>query len=206
MKYYREIACWENQRRLKELLIFRDRYMAYVNGRIAQTNEECNIDEEELANLRFNINLTVSRVTDVVQASGIPVVITRREQGFLGERRQGSSLFQDLFILDQANVHSQYVVDTLERAIGVYLRNRGYSMLRTINPLWWTGKAIRGVVRIPFSLIGAAGFDADKAESSILGRLLKAMIVLIPVAAALLTILGHIELLDVVKGFIGIGS
>ena len=57
------------------------------------------------------------------------------------------------------------------------------------------------ISELPFIAIGKLGFNKQKAESSVIGRLVKGILYLIIVIAALLTILQLLELLEPVKQF-----
>ena len=206
MNYYNNITFWENYRRLEKLSEFRKRFVDYQNGLNTQFNESRDSEREELARLRSEINLMIPEISDIVQASRVPAIISWTPPAFVGGRTQDVSIFDNLFMLDRFGIKPQYVLDIVERAIGVYVVDKKGSVSRTFNPLWWVGKAIEAFARIPFGLIAAAGFDAERAESSILGRLVKAAMVLIPVVAALLTILDKIGRLDMVRALIGVGN
>ena len=148
----------------------------------------------------------IPEVSEIVDASGIPATIHWTPPALLGGHTQVVRIFDNLFMLDRFSIQPQYALDILERSIGVYVDDRMGSLFRTFNPLWWLGRAIMRFARIPFSLIAAAGFDAERAESSTLGRLVKAVMVLIPVIAALLAILDQIGRLDMFMALIGVGD
>ena len=97
------------------------------------------------------------------------------------------------------------VVDELDRVIGVYETDRRNSIFRTFNPLWWIGNLAGWLVRLPFRAIGAAGFDADKAEASVPGRIAKVVLYTVTIAAALLTILDLLGWLNTVKRMVESG-
>lgn len=64
------------------------------------------------------------------------------------------------------------------------------------------------LVETPFIFIGKLGLNREKAEGSLIGRLIKGVLYLITVVAAFLTILHLLDLLDPVKLFLNelIGS
>ena len=99
-------------------------------------------------------------------------------------------------------------MDFLDRSIGIYESNRIPSIFRTLNPLFYIGIIFDALVEIPFIFIGKLGLNREKAESSLVGKLVKGALYLITVVAAFLTILQLLDLLDPVKQFINelIGS
>lgn len=76
------------------------------------------------------------------------------------------------------------------------------SIFRALNPLFYIALIFDALVEVPFIFIGKLGLNREKAESSLIGKLVKGLLYLITVVAAFLTILQQLDLLDPVKHFI----
>ena len=112
----------------------------------------------------------------------------------------------NLFGLDRYQVAPNVVVDILQRSIGVYQTDRTRSLRRTVNIFWWLKMLLVWISRAPFSVLRAAGFDAERAEASILGRLVKGLLIVIPAVASLLAIADLLGALDWIKHHLGIDA
>jgi len=91
------------------------------------------------------------------------------------------------------------ILDFIDRAIGIYDNNARPAFLRAINPFVYLGIVFDLVARVPFLLIGRAGFNRQKAEDSLAGRLIKGAIYIITALASLLTVLQLLDFLEPVK-------
>ena len=114
-------------------------------------------------------------------------------------------LILNLFELDRYQISPNHAVAFIERALGVYQSDRPATLRRTIDPLWWLFRGLLWFARIPFVFLGAVGFDAARAEGSVLGKFFKASFALVTVTAALLTTLNLLGWLPAVKSLLGIG-
>ena len=202
MNNYRNITYWENKRRLSRLIEFQNYVVAYL--KIVKMNDT-RIENEKAKKCRREINLMNSEIHQIFHASSIPPKITWTPPTARGGYIQDVDVLDNLFILFQFSIPDNMVTDFLERSIGVYKTDQRNSIFRTLNPFWWIGRSLKWFARLPFSLVGAAGFDATKAEGSIFGRLAKAILMVIPVIASLLAILDRMGWLEVVKSMFGIG-
>ncbi len=172
------------------------------NSNILKMNYTC-IENDMPKKYRREINLMNFKIRKIADASFISTKVTWTERGGYIEN---VDVFDNLFILFQFSISFNQVTDFLERSIGVYETDQRNSILRTLNPFWWVGRALKWFAHMPFSLVSAAGFDAAKAEGSILGRLTKVIFMVIPVIASLLAILDRMSWLEIVKSMFGIGN
>ncbi|MBW8003748.1 MAG: hypothetical protein FVQ80_17380 [Planctomycetes bacterium] len=92
-------------------------------------------------------------------------------------------LYQDIEVVSE-----QTTFDVIDRAIGNYEREIWKSWIRTINPFFWLILLVGGIASLPFLLLGQAGFNREKFETSGFGLLLKLIFNLTAWAAALLTV------------------
>jgi hypothetical protein len=70
-------------------------------------------------------------------------------------------------------IPGQAVVDTLNQALGVLEERCRREFLRLLNPVNWLWGVLTVVLRIPFKLVEATGFDAGKVEDHLLGKVFK---------------------------------
>jgi hypothetical protein len=95
------------------------------------------------------------------------------------------------FELWQFQITSPLVLDCVDRAIGAYERESRRLLRKSFNPLYWLQLLIVWFLRLPFKLLGAAGFDARKAENSLLGKLSKLALGVVTFAAAAVEVADH---------------
>lgn len=202
---FKDIAVWENRRRLSKLKRFHGNVIEYFDSTGKPSLESLHNDSGEAGRCRQKINLTIIEIRDIVKASRVPDSVAWTPPPAIGGRTHRVRLLDDLFYLDDFSISASSVVDMLERSIGVYIGDWRNSFWRTLNPFWWMFKVIKWLSRIPFLLLNSAGFDANKAENSLPGRLLKVAISSVIVSAALLTSLELIGWLDEAMKLVGIG-
>lgn len=105
-----------------------------------------------------------------------------------GEYAQKVDIIGNIFALYQFQIDSQVAFDSIDRAIGAY-ENECQRLLRmSLNPFYWLGMLIVWFLRLPFKLLGAAGFDATKAENSLPGKVIKLVMGLATFTAAIVKI------------------
>ena len=189
MNGYLDITFWENRRRLQKLREFREHVVTYFDAYLSSQE-----NREETA--RNSINFMLNEVQAIVYAANVhPVIEHPPLRGVEGPSRN-IDLLENIFRLHIFNTGHVRVIDFLDRAIGVYDSYHIRSIWRTLNPLWWIWRIFSWVARLPFALLGTAGFNSTKAESSILGRLFKLVVLVISFVAALLSILSYLGLLE----------
>lgn len=195
MTNYKNITCWENKRRHTMLSRFHDLLITYFShsqrGQLGSRAET-----EPVQRARAEINLMINDISAIVHAADTSILITWTPPPVIGGRIQRVDLLTNVFGLDRFGVPPSNLVDQILRAIGVYQSDRKRSIIRTINPLWWTKNIIIWVSRFPFSIFGAAGFDVKRAEQSVIGRLVKGILIAITTVASILVIadlLGALE-------------
>jgi hypothetical protein len=70
------------------------------------------------------------------------------------------------------------------------------------NPFFWASWLLNKFLSVPFDIVRLAGFDAERIERSLGGRALKALMGLVVFAAALLTVLYYMDLLEPAKALL----
>ena len=188
MNGYKNITFWESlrrQERLNEFLELVDTYFSALHER----------QIEKANKARTSLNIIIVDVSDILHAANIYPVITWTPPPSIGGPIQKIDLVDNLFFLDHYRMSPEHVSDLVLRAYGVYKSNHLRSFLRTFNPFWWTLRILNWVATLPFLLLGTAGFNSAQAEKSVLGRLVKFVILTLSTIATLLTILSHLGLL-----------
>ena len=207
MKYFRDITHFENRKRLDRLTEFHTHVVTYFNNSyVPDWIADPRVENNTARTARTQINLMVDEIYEIVAAADVDCRIIWTPPRMVGGPTQNVNLLANLFDLHRFRVTPDHVVAVLERSIGVYKTDRRQSLLRTYNPFWWLRRLLVLVFRIPFYVIGAAGFDADRFERSILGRVTKALMGVIVTAASLLAIadsLGALEWLKLILGISG---
>lgn len=71
-------------------------------------------------------------------------------------------------------VDRQWVIDSLNRTVGAAEEKVRVERRHALNPAWWLWSVLVFVLRIPFILLSAAGFNTAKFEDELWAKLLKA--------------------------------
>ncbi len=108
-----------------------------------------------------------------------------------GEYAQAVDVIGNIFALYQFQISPQVVFDSTDRAIGAYETNCARLLRKSFNPFYWLQMPLVWFLRLPFKLLGAAGFDARKAEDSLFGKLVKLALGLATFMAAIVEIADH---------------
>jgi hypothetical protein len=187
-KYEKEISA------IKE---FKETY-----GEFQILNSKRNLNANEVSRkdeLREKIKLLSGEVQNYVRGTGISASIYYSPPPSVGGMAGNVGLFENLFILRQFQIPSTAISDMLDKAIGNYMFLQKQYKKKIWNPLYWIGKAIR----LPFSIFSFAGFNVNKIESSIFGKLYKLLAGLILLIAAIVTILSYCDInFGELRGFI----
>lgn len=90
----------------------------------------------------------------------------------------------------QYEMHPRDLVLVLEGAIGEYTDRVQAGFFNLFNPFWWLRVTVGLIVRIPFYVLGVAGFNQAAAEASTIGRMYRR------VGAAAITVIGLVASLE----------
>lgn len=201
MKYYKKILVWENNRRIEKLVEFRNLVIEYFNNSRAEWMVDGRIEEEAARVARVKINRIMDETHDIILNSGINPMITWTPPPAVGGYVRNVDLIQNVFNLHGLSIGPDVVMDFLERSIGIYESNHKPSLIRTFNPFFYIGLAFDAISELPFIAIGKLGFNRQKVESSVIGRMFKGILYLITVIATFLTILQLLDYLEPIKQF-----
>ena len=199
MTYYTKILPLENNKRLEKLAEFRDHVIEYFNNSRAEWMVDERIEQPKATEARVKINRMMDGVHDIIFYAGVNPSIRYTPPPAIGGYIQNIDLVQNIFNLHRFQIAPNNILDFIDRAIGIYESNARPAFLRAINPFFYLGIVFDLVARVPFVLIGRAGFNRKKAEDSLAGRLIKGALYIITALASLLTVLQLLDFLEPVK-------
>lgn len=197
MRYYNKILPFENTRRMAKIMTFRNQVVEYFNNCKYEMFEA--IPNDQAGKLRIEINKSLDEVAEMVHAAGVSTWMLYDPAPVRGGYRGNVDVLLNIFNLAYLQIKPNVICDHLERAYGVYERNRRPAKIRFINPFFYLSRILEFIVEIPFAILGRMGFDRGKAESSLVGRIVKGIFQLVVYLAALLTALHYLGLLDGIK-------
>ncbi len=123
---------------------------------------------------RDRVNMGVLRAIDIARRLGVPVDFQSIPPPAVG----GVIIPVNKFyaVLDDHShdgVMRQQVWDALTQAVGQCEAEVARQFRRLVNPLYWIRELLVFVIRIPFMLIQASGFDVSKVENHFLAKAIK---------------------------------
>lgn len=98
------------------------------------------------------------------------------------------------------------IVDAIEQTIGCCEEQVKHELRNLINPLYWLRELLFFILRIPFILIQATGFDTDKVEEHLVGHLFKTLELALIFYLLLRLGFKRTDILDIVRSFLGLPS
>jgi hypothetical protein len=199
VKRYDRIPLWETKRRLAVLERFYSDVGEYFSNSRADWKVDGRIEKEAARAARKRINLSLQKARRIIATAGVGTVITYTPPPAVGGYRQQVDIIHNLFTIGQFHIAPDTPLGMIEQALGVYTADLSASRWRTFNPLWWIGNLLTWFSSIPFLLLGKVGFDGDKAQHSLIGKLVSLVFLFIPVIASILTILDLMDLLEPLK-------
>ena len=184
---------WECKRRLTQLRQFRIFVVDYFENvrHAGWTAGGVPILNDKAQKARHEINLVLTDTTSSLTLLRIPHTVWHQPSANLGGNDQLIDVILNIFSLWQFRVGSERVLDCIDRAIGAYERERQRLFRASFNPLYWLGLALVWFLRLPFQLLGAAGFDAERAEHSLVGKCVKVVMVIATVIPAVTAVVDH---------------
>ncbi len=203
MSYYKKITIWENYRRTKLLLEFRNLVVTYFANLLVSGRR---VENKKAQQARIEINMILDKTYFVVISAGVKPTIYYSPPPSIGGLEGDIDLIHNIFNLYRYQIEPRKILDFIERAIGIYENDRHNALLRTLNPLFWLGLILDYIVSLPFKVIGKIGFNQEKIESSITGKIIKGILYFITVLASFLTVLekiGYLEkFISLIQGWI----
>jgi len=144
------------------------------------------IMNEKSQKARQEMNLMMKDVVLCFDLLGITHYVRYTPPPMIGGYIQDVDILANIFSLSGFDISAQTVFDGTDRAIGACENECRRLLRKSFNPLYWLGLLVGWVFHLPFKLLAAAGFDANRFEGSILGKTLKLIWALILSFAAII--------------------
>ena len=193
MRHYTKILIRENARRLSKLVEFRELIIEYFN----------NHSNTAAANAaRKKINRSMNQAHSIVVQSGTNPVLTWRAPPTAGGYSVRVDLIANIFNLDDYFTEYDLVLDLIDRSIGMYESNAKWARFRIFNPFYYIRLVFDFISRLPFIALGKLGANKQRLEMSKFGRLIKRVLYLIQVVAALIGIYQFWDFWTPIKNFV----
>ena len=208
MRHYTKILVWESERRLNKLRKFRQLVIEYFNNIDVDWLSDRRSENQAAQVTRSKINRIMAEVHAIILHSGTIPILTVTPPPAVGGYRTNVDLIDNIFNLDRFYIgegiyrECNDILDFIDRAIGIYDSNHESVLVRLFNPFFYLGLVFDAISDLPFIAIGKLGFNRQKAEASIMGRIVKSVLYFLPIVAAGLAILQHLDLLEPVKQFV----
>lgn len=208
MSDYRKLPFWENIKRRKELDDYRQNVDKYFEQVDFDDYSRALVDNNSTKKIRAFLNKENGFIQVYLFGAGVSPDVVYTPPPAIGGYVQRINLVENLFNLFRYDIEHQVLIDTIDKAVGVYEKDFLSSIVRTLNPFFWLEKVLELIASIPFFLLGSLGFNRKKAEGSFIGKLLKWLIkfftLLLAVwegMARLKLLPENINILEVLKGY-----
>lgn len=124
--------------------------------------------------LRERVSKGVLRAIPLANKFGVPVDVTSFPAPAIGGPSIPVNIFYSiLHDTSHGNISRHMIIDAIDQTIGCLEVLVKKDIRRLINPFYWLKELIKLILRIPFLLIKATGFDVRKIEGHLFGRLFK---------------------------------
>ncbi len=185
---YKDLTCISNKRRTEFLRDYRERIVEYFSNVSHSWQADSSIENDTASEIRPELNENMQSAQRFVRGAGIPVDATQMPAPAIGGRPIPFDFISDMFRLRDFQTTEAPLLDRIDRAIGVYEADRTNALVRTLNPAWWIWRAFIVLLKLPFLVLQASGFDSRKLEDTLVGRLLKFLVFLLTAGASLVAI------------------
>ena len=202
MRSWRRITVIENARRLRTLMEFRELVTTYFNNTKPAGVMGGRIEKEAAQKIRPEINRALDDARQIVWRAGVGITLTWTPPPMVGGYTQQIDLFTNIFNLDRFEISPTILLDVIDRAYGIYERDRTAALIRTLNPLFHLGRVLDALADLPFIAASHAGMNRQRLEDSAFGKLVKLAIYLAGGMASVLTILQLMGWLDPIRAYV----
>ena len=197
MRYYTKILPFENTRRLTKIMAFRNLVVEYFNDCKFEMFEA--VESNHARKLRIEINKSLYETHEMVNAAGISTRIIYDPPPIRRGIAGPVDVLLEMFNLPNLQLSPNVATDQLERAYGIYERNRRAAKMRLFNPFFYLARLLDLISEIPFILLGKIGFNRAKVETSSIGRIAKGVIQSVVFLAALFEVLDFLGVWDGIR-------
>ncbi len=132
---------------------------------------------------RERVAQALAQATDIAVRHGVGVQIVNYPPPIIADRAPpiSTSTFE-IILRDRTykpgSITREYIRDDINKTLGVVRQQVQVERRHVLNPAWWFWQAVTFILRIPFRLLEATGFDVAKIEDTLWARLFKALEVL----------------------------
>ena len=148
---------------------------------------------------RRKINQMLDKAEKLISLSGVSPNLIYTPPPVIGGYVQNVNIILNIFNLYHHQIGPKTVYDTIDRAIGIYEDNKTKSIIRTCNPLFWVNLLIKYFTSIPFRILGVFGVDQERIQISTIGKIVKGILYLITLLAAIITLIDYFDLSKLIK-------
>ena len=200
MTHYKKKTIVGNRYSLNKLTEFRNLVVDYsknlsYNSLFPPTKRNL-IENQKATNIRTEINKNIHSISKILLEAGLLIHIVYRFPPVAGGGVRSIDILNNIFNLKDYNISLQQVIDIIDRGIGIYSDDKTWSIIRTLNPLFWFIRFLDFIFNIPFRLLQKSGFNAQQAENNFFVKLIKFIFYCAGFLASILTVLnllGHLE-------------
>jgi len=196
----------ENNRRIGVLSDFYDQFVRYVSGTTYGWASESPQETPEAREARSNMNRLLDEVSGIMRSVGVPPVLGWSPPPAIGGYSRNIDVIINVFRLHQYQIEPVEVADMLERAVGKYERNYQAALIRTFNPFFWVGCALRWIAGLPFAFLVHLGMPRQRIEGNAIGKMFKGIVELATGLGAIAATLKAVGLLNPLLAWIGISA
>lgn len=135
---------------------------------------------ENYQDIRELVSKGVGRASRIAIKLGVPIIATSYPAPAVGGPVISIGLFYAILKdTSHGGIDKQQIYDALNQTIGECEARLSIEKRRLINPLYWIKELIVAVIRIPFMLIEASGFDVSKVEDHLFSKIFKILEIVI---------------------------
>jgi len=132
-------------------------------------------DIEGYTDVRNSIARGVLRAERIATRLGVPAMCQSYPGPFVGGPVIQQSFFSAILrdMTHGSKIERQMIKDAINQTIGECDARLSIEKRRLVNPFYWIKELIVAIIRIPFMIFEAAGFDVSKVEDHFLARIFK---------------------------------
>ena len=161
---------WEHRQRVNTLEQFLSLVRTYTANLQDSPTLSDPIENDAARRARREINLILRCAQDYVALTGVPFIIQYSPPQLTGGLAGPVDVFGNLFIFPRLQLPWTVATDAAQQALGVYKSLTARAWVDTFNPFYWLYRIFQEILRIPFLILGSAGYDEQKARASVAGR------------------------------------
>lgn len=136
-RHYKEITFVQNMERLRLLTEFRNLVTKYFdNSTLNMTTGEY-AEKEEAREAKAAISHIIKRAYQIIRLADIKTSATSTPSIAFSGNGKNIDLILNIFNLGRNDISPNLAIDYIERSIDIYKSNRLFSLIRTLNPLFW---------------------------------------------------------------------